>query len=177
MRMIKIEGIDNQMQCHSNKIIIQKYVEKPLLYHNRKFDIRVWVLITHKYEVFVFKEGHLKVCSVDYNCNDNSAYVHLTNYSLQKYNQNFSKYEKRNEVSFGSFQVYLDVKYTKKHLSVKDDLFIKYKEIIELSCKSIKSKINPINRRKCFEIFGYDFLMDIDFNTYLIEINTNPGLE
>lgn len=71
-------------------------------------------LITHKYEVFAFKEGHLKVCSVDYN---NSAYVNLTNYSLQKYTQNFSKYEKGNEVSFGSFQVYLNVKCTENNLS------------------------------------------------------------
>ena len=35
-----------------------------------------------------------------------------------------------------------------------------------------------INQRKfCFEIFGYDFMYDCDFNPYLIEINTNPGLE
>ena len=28
-----------------------------------------------------------------------------------------------------------------------------------------------------FEIFGYDFLIDCEFNPYLIEINTNPGYE
>ena len=41
----------------------------------------------------------------------------------------------------------------------------------------IKIKINANNRSFCFEIFGYDFMMDIDFNVYLLEINTNPGLE
>ena len=40
-----------------------------------------------------------------------------------------------------------------------------------------KNKINLNNRNYCFEIFGYDFMMDEDKNIYLIEINTNPGLE
>ena len=29
-----------------NSFIIQKYIEKPLLVHKRKFDIRVWVLVS-----------------------------------------------------------------------------------------------------------------------------------
>jgi len=40
-----------------------------------------------------------------------------------------------------------------------------------------KNKINRNNRNFQFEIFGYDFMMDSDFNVFLIEINYNPGLE
>ena len=32
-------------------------------------------------------------------------------------------------------------------------------------------------RKHCFEIFGYDFILDEDFNTWLIEVNTNPCIE
>ena len=51
------------------------------------------------------------------------------------------------------------------------------KYIVGLTMKSVKEKINVNNRNFCFEIFGYDFMMDINFNVYLLEINTNPGLE
>ncbi len=51
------------------------------------------------------------------------------------------------------------------------------KDIIEISTKAVKQKINQNERTFSFEIFGYDFIMDSEFNMYLLEINTNPGLE
>ncbi len=89
----------------SNFVIIQKYIEKPLLYRGRKFDIRIWVLMTHKFKVYIFREGHLKTSSVNYDINVRDSYVHITNYSIQKYNEEFSKHEYGNEVSFKDFQV------------------------------------------------------------------------
>ncbi len=50
-------------------------------------------------------------------------------------------------------------------------------DLIRLSCYSVKSKINYRERQNSFEIFGYDFIMDSEFNIYLIEVNTNPGYE
>lgn len=41
--------------------------------------------------------------------------------------------------------------------------------------KSVKGKI--IHQKYTFELFGYDFIIDEDLNTWLIEINTNPCLE
>ncbi len=37
--------------------------------------------------------------------------------------------------------------------------------------------MNPNKRKYNFEIFGYDFILDSEFVVYLLEINTNPGLE
>jgi len=51
------------------------------------------------------------------------------------------------------------------------------KEIIEISIKAVKQKINQNGSTFSFEIFGYDFIMDSELNIYLLEINTNPGLE
>lgn len=42
------------------RYIIQKYIEKPLLINNRKFDIRIWCLVTHNMDIYVYKEGYIR---------------------------------------------------------------------------------------------------------------------
>ena len=163
-----------------NNLIIQKYIEAPLLYNGRKFDIRIWVLFTYvgkcdKYEVYVFKEGHLKACSDIFNIDSDNLFIHLTNYSVQKYNKNFSKVEIGNEISFQLFQEELNRQKSGKNF--KKDIFPEIIKIISITSKAVKNKINIMNRKNCFEIFGYDFILDINYHPFLLEINTNPGLE
>ena len=174
----KVNEIKEKEKIYNcNRIIIQKYIENPLLYRGRKFDMRIWVLLTQSMKVYVFKEGHLKTCSIEYNINSKDAYSHITNYSFQKYNTNFQKYEKGNEVPFFEFQNFLDECYSEKNYNIKNNLIPQIKEIIKLTMRSAKYKINKSRRNYQFEIFGYDFMMDSEFNLFLIEINTNPGLE
>ena len=168
---------EEESTYYCDNVIIQKYIEYPLLYKGRKFDMRIWVLLTHQMKVYIFKEGHLKTCSVQYDINSKDSFCHITNYSFQKYNDNFERYEIGNEVPFYEFQKYLDEKYPEKNYNIKNDLMNKLKEIIKLTMYSAKDKINSNNRNYQFEIFGYDFMLDQDFNVFLIEINTNPGLE
>ena len=160
-----------------NKILIQKYIESPLLYKGRKCDMRIWVLLTHDLKLYLFKEGHLKTCSVEYNINDEDAFAHITNYSFQKHNSNFQKFEKGNEVPFYEFQKFIDETYPNKNYKLKRDLMKQLKDIIKTTMLCGKNRFNKNNRQSQFEVFGYDFMMDSDFNVFLIEINTNPGLE
>lgn len=51
------------------------------------------------------------------------------------------------------------------------------KELVLISMKSAKAKINRQQRKYCFEIMGYDFILDEDLNVWLIEVNTNPCIE
>ena len=162
---------------YCSKIIIQKYIEKPLLYKGRKCDIRIWVLISYNMKIYFFKEGHLKTCSIEYDIYSKDAYSHITNYSFQKHNDNFQKYEKGNEVPFYEFQRYIDENYPDRNYKLNKDLKKQIKEIVELTTRSVKDQINKNERNYQFEIFGYDFMLDENFNLFLIEINTNPGLE
>ena len=170
-----MENKDKIYYC--SRIIIQKYIEKPLLYKKRKCDIRIWVLLTQLMKVYVFKEGHLKTCSIEYDLNSKNPYTHITNYSFQKHNNNFQKFEKGNEVPFYEFQKFINENYPEKNYKLNIDLMNKIKEIIYITMRSVRNKINKNNRNYQFEIFGYDFMLDENFNVFLIEINTNPGLE
>lgn len=46
-----------------------------------------------------------------------------------------------------------------------------------MTALSGKKQIDRSNRRACFELFGYDFMIDRTLKVWLIEINTNPCLD
>lgn len=62
-------------------------------------------------------------------------------------------------------------------VSVTKDLVPVMKSLIIKSFFAVRKTIDPMKRKYCFELFGYDFILDEDFNTWLIEVNTNPCLE
>ena len=160
-------------------LIVQKYIECPLLYKGRKFDIRIWVLFIFKDEklsLYVFKEGHLKATCDRFDINSSNIYIHLTNYSIQKNNSNFSKEEIGNEISFQEFQNDLNNN-EKIKVNFYKDIFPKICNIIKITGNSVKTRINLSNKNNCFEIFGYDFIIDSNYNPFLLEVNTNPGFE
>lgn len=83
----------------SDLLVIQKYIEKPLLINERKFDIRLWVLITHEHECYLFEEGYIRTSSYKYTLDAESIdkrAVHLTNNAVQKHDSNYGKMEDGN---------------------------------------------------------------------------------
>ena len=108
-------NFEKKKHYQSKKIILQKYIEKPLLYRGRKFDVRIWVLLSHDMKVYIFKEGHLKATSTLFSLEDKNFFVHLTNYSVQKYCDDFGKEEIGNEISFDEFEKSLKEEYIINH--------------------------------------------------------------
>lgn len=43
--------------------------------------------------------------------------------------------------------------------------------------QSVRNKLNASERKFCFEVFGYDFILDAEFNVWVIEVNSNPSIE
>jgi hypothetical protein len=98
------------MSVKSRTFVIQKYIEKPLLINERKFDIRAWVLVTHEMKVHFFKEGYVRTSSAAYSINTkdiDKVDIHLTNNAVQKYCQQYGAFEDGNQLSFNDFQVTL----------------------------------------------------------------------
>mmetsp|Transcript_34002 Transcript_34002/g.33150 ORF Transcript_34002/g.33150 Transcript_34002/m.33150 type:complete len:152 (+) Transcript_34002:538-993(+) len=73
--------------------VIQKYIEKPLLYNQRKFDIRVLALATHENELYFYKDGYMRTSSDTYSLDNKNKFVHLTNNCYQKHSNNYEKFE------------------------------------------------------------------------------------
>lgn len=76
-----------KIACRQNpNRLVQKYVEDPLLIENRKFDIRVWVLIEEldPLRVWVFDDFYLRFCSREYDDQKLDLTRHLTNYAINK---------------------------------------------------------------------------------------------
>jgi hypothetical protein len=170
----------------SHKFVVQKYIEKPLLFNERKFDIRVWALLDQDMTIFYFKEWYIRLSSEKFSLNDKdqeNQYVHLTNNAIQKYSANYGKLESGNILSWLDLKVntlnspYLQELINKKTKGTFTKILEKIKELIKTCFLAVKSKINMNERRNCFEIFGFDFMLDVDLNVWVIEVNTNPSID
>ena len=170
---IKKKIINSRMYC-SNEIIIQKYLDNPFLYKKRKFDIRCFVLVDCNMNVFFCKEGHLKGSSESYNLDNTNKFIHITNHSLQKKSNKFEMYELGNEMSYQDFKNYL----ISENISLEkfDEMINQMKLLVKISFKSVGNKLLKTTPPLCFEIFGYDFILDNEFKIWILEINNNPGL-
>ena len=75
------------------KSIISIYIDRPLLINDKKFDMRIYVLVSSFYplRIYFYKDGLARFATEEYSYNIEEAqlqnkFVHLTNYSINKKN-------------------------------------------------------------------------------------------
>jgi hypothetical protein len=185
----KVEQKDkdgNEIFQHRNyTFVVQKLIEKPLLYLNRKFDIRQWVLFNAADgKAYIYREAYVRTSSKIYADFDpavsNEEYLlqQLTNNAIQKMDKEYQKYEEGNIISVGTLFSFIARSPQSQGKSV-GVLQGEFKEAMEKlivdSLKAVRGKLRL--QQYTFELFGYDFILDEQMNTILIECNTNPCLE
>lgn len=78
------------------------------------------VTIKGSTKYYWYNEGYLRTSSYIFNLNNyDDILIHLTNDAIQCGDENYSKYEEGNKVSYKQFQRYLDEKYPKKSYSIQ----------------------------------------------------------
>ncbi|DBA76353.1 TPA: hypothetical protein ACH3X1_010064 [Trebouxia sp. C0004] len=171
-----LEGVD---------IIASKYLHKPLLMNGFKFDLRVYVLVLacDPLRVFIYKEGLVRFCTEKYRApqasNLKAAYMHLTNYAVNKHNENFvcGPEADSSKWDFAMLRTWMA-----QQGHDFEAVWQQVEELVVLSLLSVQPLLQMNYRTafpatndgfSCFELLGYDVLLDQKCRPWLLESSSH----
>lgn len=170
--------------------IVQEYLDKPFLMEGYKFDLRIYILVTScdPLRIFLYNDGLVRMGTEKYHApseaNLSQLYMHLTNYSVNKHNENFERDE---TVDKGSKR---SISWFTEFLRANDyDVSKFWGDISELVVKTLivaephvlhayrmcRPGQPPGSDSVCFEVLGFDILLDRKLKPWLLEINRAPS--
>ncbi|AIO02096.1 tubulin tyrosine ligase, putative [Leishmania panamensis] len=179
------------------EMVCQRYIGNPLLIYGRKFDLRLYCVVTSfdPLRIYLFDEGLVRFAAKKYRGPDqdlDNIHVHLTNYSVNK-TAELSK--ESNGKDYDSDDP-LDIKWClsdfKRHLASHHPLGLDAWYRIQSECEDVVIKtflsiehsvVEEVTRncadssgRNCFELFGLDLMADTNLKVRLLEVNIMPSL-
>eukprot|EP00397_Hematodinium_sp_SG-2012_P010707 GEMP01010831.1.p1 GENE.GEMP01010831.1~~GEMP01010831.1.p1 ORF type:complete len:553 (+),score=73.49 GEMP01010831.1:340-1998(+) len=171
----------------SSKFVGQKYISNPLLIDGKKFDVRLYAIcksIGEHMEVFMCEEGLARFCTEQYQRpggqNLHKMMAHLTNYSLNKRSLNFLHSEEEGSKRLWSqllqsFDPAMQESITSQILSMVQTVMC----VLQPGMHAAWNAHFPPDRFQrcpCFQILGFDVLIDDDGKCHLMEVNNGPSL-
>ncbi|XP_072419437.1 polyglutamylase complex subunit TTLL1-like isoform X3 [Chiloscyllium punctatum] len=155
--------------------VISLYIDNPLLIGGKKFDLRLYVLVTsyRPLKCYMYRLGFCRFCTMKYTPSTSeldNMFVHLTNVSVQKHGGDYNPIH-GGKWSVSNLRLYLESTQGK---DVTDKLFDDIHWIVVHSLKAVAPVM--INDRHCFECYGYDIIIDDKLKPWLIEVNASPSL-
>jgi tubulin polyglutamylase TTLL5 len=183
-----LKNLDDLPNGEGDISVVSRYIDNPYLIQGLKFDLRVYVLVTsfEPLRAYVYREGLARFASSPYSTDDahlRDAYRHLTNYSINKKAENFVENQNPaqdnvgHKWSFSAFNRHL------KACDVNVDLmWARINDLILKTLISVRPVIAAETRRatahgsNCFELYGFDVLVDEDLKPWLIEVNLSPSM-
>lgn len=168
------------------RMICQTYIKKPLLVDGFKFDLRVYTLITSMdpLRMYVYNEGLVRCATQRYHepteMNLSQKYMHLTNYSINKNSATYSRdQETGSKRTFSALKMMLeaDGHNVAQLWSNIDDLIVKtIISALPVLSHSYRASF-PLHDdiSACFELLGFDIIIDHKLNPYLVEVNHSPS--
>ncbi|XP_022904473.2 tubulin polyglutamylase TTLL5 isoform X1 [Onthophagus taurus] len=186
-RGIYIVETPNQVPLEE-PVVVAKYVAKPLLVEGHKCDLRLYVAVTcfDPLIIYIYEEGMVRFATVKYDTSHKTLWnpcMHLCNYSINKYH---SDYVKSDDPSAENVGHKWTLSALLRHLkAMGNDTANLMSQIEDLVVKSILSSGNSIvtackmfvpSINNCFELYGFDILVDDTLKPWLLEINLSPSL-
>ena len=149
-----------------------------MIVKNRKFDLRVWVLVTdwNPLTVWFFKKPYVRFPAHDYDPADiENNFAHLANNSIAKYGTDTKNEHdiEGNMMFVEDFQEYL---YNQHNRDIYDEIIEeKLRTVVINTLESVQDTFEY--KRGCFELYGFDIMIDEEFNAWLIEVNSSPAMD
>lgn len=186
-RGIGIHLVSNKDPVPTVAGIVQYYIEKPLLVQDRKFDIRLYVLVSsiEPMRIYMHSAGMARFCTHKYveNSCPKDLYMHLTNFSLNKDDKGFKRSDGVNEnIDDSKWTIGFFMDYCKSQGYDTDKLM---KEFERITVSTIIAGMNEIKKTHkkviphhytSYEMYGIDIMLDSELNAHLLEINISPSL-
>jgi tubulin monoglycylase TTLL3/8 len=154
------------------------FIEKPLLIHNRKFDIRIYFITFIRencVDVWVYKDCYVKFGTVVFSLDSLHESIHVTNYAIQKrFMNSIDQVEnaRENMWSLAELKRYL-VKIDKEGVWESQIYPAIKRNLTTVVLESLEATDLQKNN---FELNGADFMIGFDYSPILIEINAKPAL-
>jgi len=177
-RVVDSNGSNEKDPLTAEPYVVQKYVANPLLIGGKKFDLRLYVLVTSvaPLKVFLHRSGFARFSTRRYTDQGdrNTAplrdlHAHLTNVAVNKLAETYNK-QNAQKWDLKSLRLHLSLKFGS---DVIDKLFDSIQTLTIRSLLACSDKI--IDNKSCFEIYGFDVLIDESLNPWLIEVNAAPS--
>ncbi|XP_076447647.1 uncharacterized protein LOC143284649 isoform X2 [Babylonia areolata] len=174
--MLKL--VNSQVVKKDGKYVVQKYMERPLLVYNTKFDIRQWFLVTdwNPLTLWFYQDSYLRFCSHQYTLDDFDQSIHLSNYSIQKHFKNGPRSSRLPPDNMWTHEQFKDFLRSKKKPKAWEEII--YPGMKRAIISSLLCTQDLVEYRKSsFELYGADFMLTEDLQPWLIEINSSPSME
>ncbi|KAF1374937.1 hypothetical protein PFLUV_G00234220 [Perca fluviatilis] len=186
-RGIYLVSNPNQISMDEN-ILVSRYINNPLLIDEFKFDVRLYVLVT-SYDpvlIYVYEEGLARFATVKYDRtskNIKNTFMHLTNYSVNKKSSDYVSCDDPEVEDYGNkWSMSAVLRYLKQEgkdttllMRQVEDLIIKAVLSAELQIATACKMFVP-HKTNCFELYGFDVLIDSNLKPWLLEVNLSPSL-
>ena len=159
--------------------LVQEYVDNPHLMKERKYVLRLYLLITSiaPLLVYFYEEGFAKLASDPYDENDpDNPFSNLTNPDI-----NVANREADTPVEFVGLGEYR--KWLREGGHDDRALFAKIRDLLALTAISVRDRMRARTRAVdadmsgCYELLGVDCLVDADLKPWILECNLSPSLE
>ena len=152
---------------------MQRYIHNPLLIGHKKFDLRIYVLVTchNPLTIYLYRSGFGRFTHARYEQFDiNNLESHLTNVAVQKNSEAYDE-ERGGKYFLNKLRTYMMSKFNQEKVT---ECFYNIQEIVVKTLLAT-SKLMSTDKR-CFELYGFDILIDSNLKPWLIEINSSPSM-